>query len=215
MVTTSIDCLGSRPPRRDCQEESAITQSSLTKEEGDVWRFQLRQSSPNALWQFFDAVPRHVGLVLTWGQQLWRSSPFGLPVGVLSGGEETQTEANEGDDFQGESPNSPLLRTPTPGWHGEPNRLICLLGGQNWRWSPILETSMNSQAEYGHHSRCLWHAIMPPRVSTIIPCPQLPVVLNMRPTSHGWTWSLAVWTTGCANHKRPWLMPEHYSIGQN
>ena len=47
------------------------------------------------------------------------------------GGEEMQAEANEGDGSQGEITQQPPLRTPTPGWHGEPNRSICLLGGQN------------------------------------------------------------------------------------
>ena len=115
---------------------------------------------------------------------------------------------------RGKSPNSPLLRTPVPGWHGEPNRSICPLGGQNWRQSPIKEMSMNLWGECRHHSRCIWNAITLARGSTTILHPQLPVVLTVTPTSHGWTWSSAVCTTEYANHKRPWLMPEHYSMGR-
>ena len=46
-------------------------------------------------------------------------------------GEEIQAEANEGVVSRGKSPNIPLLRIPMHGWHGEPNRSVHPLGGQD------------------------------------------------------------------------------------
>ena len=101
-----------------------------------------------------------------------------------------------------------------PRWHGEPNGSVCPLGGWNWRWFPI-KMSRNLQGECGHHSRCLWPAFTLWRGLTMIPHPWPPIVLTGMPTSHGQTWSLVMCITDYTNCKRPWLMPEHCSIGQN